>query len=499
MFARVAARTGPKPVETARELRPSGGRTLDANARAYFEPRFGFDFSQVRVFSDEQAADAAQSIGALAYTTGSNIVFGKSRYQPGTGEGLRLLAHELTHVIQQGTGRTTPAIQRDTPRGQQTSPADASDTGIRVSITKRLELVPKAAVQEALTRFLEQVQYKEGTQTLPITEAVKFAVRKMFAEDPTASATVEGLLKTSNRPSSPEDFAQAVTNLLPEFVELSRVAHLGTLSARGSSTNPKSASDVAGDVVVNSTVGPLVKKLPKSWQDTILDAARGAVTQGGLGILDAAMSGSPLTADQQNAIHSAIEAVIKQQTGSPAKGQEEAGSPYAPVQPPPSAPPIGSVSAPGEHIVSIPAKTWDFPSGARIPKPNIPQPPPASQAASVDQVIQALDEESLIPSAAKGKPEATNFDNARILAAALANLLADADKKKQHTVQLTISGSYRHVDDLREIFDRMETIVRMVANALPENAANVDQVIITPKRLKGDKIPPQWTVHLHGN
>jgi hypothetical protein len=486
-------------VEAASELHPSGGRPLDANVRAFFEPRFHFDFSQVRVFSDDRAAEAAHSIGALAYTTGSNIVFGNGRYQPGTSEGLRLLAHELTHVIQQGTGRTTPVIQRDTPRGQQTNPPENDDTGIHVSITTRLELVSKADVQEALTHFLEQVQYKEGTQTLPITEAVKFAVRKMFAEDPTASATVEGLLKTSNRPSSPAGFAQAVTNLLPEFVPLARVAHLGTLSAKGSSTSSKSASDVAGTVVVDSTVGPLVKKLPKSWQDTILDAARGAVTAGGLGILDSVMSSSPLTADQQNAIHSAIEAVIKQESGSSSKGRQEEGSPLAPVRPPPSAPPIGSVSAPGEHIFSIPAKTWDFPGATRIPKPNIPQPPPASQAPSVDQVIQALDEESLIPAAAKGKPEATNFDNARILAAALANLLADADRKKQHTVQLTISGSYRHVDDLREIFEKMEIIAHLVADALPGKAANVDQVIISPKRVKGDKIPPQWTVHLHGN
>jgi hypothetical protein len=97
-----------------------------------------------------------------------------------------LLANELTHIIQQNrdavAGRTTPVIQRDPPRGQQASPPQASDPDIKVSITKRLELVSKAQVQEALARFLEQVQYKEGTQTLHITEAVKFAVRKMFDE-----------------------------------------------------------------------------------------------------------------------------------------------------------------------------------------------------------------------------------------------------------------------------------------------------------------------------
>ena len=103
------------------------GRPLESSLRAYFEPRFGFDFSRVRIFSDEEAAKSAQSIGALAYTAGPNIAFGRGLYRPNTSDGRRLLAHELTHVTQQGyagathgrsvkvaTGRA-PAIQRDTP------------------------------------------------------------------------------------------------------------------------------------------------------------------------------------------------------------------------------------------------------------------------------------------------------------------------------------------------------------------------------------------------
>ena len=83
-------------------LLSGAGRPLDSSLRAFFEPRFGFDFSRVRIFSDEQAARSAQSIGALAYTAGPNIAFGGGLFQPGTGDGRRLLAHELTHVVQQG-------------------------------------------------------------------------------------------------------------------------------------------------------------------------------------------------------------------------------------------------------------------------------------------------------------------------------------------------------------------------------------------------------------
>jgi hypothetical protein len=80
----------------------SPGQPLDATARAFMEPRFGHDFSGVRVHTDAHAAESAQSVNALAYTVGSHIAFGAGQYAPGTTAGRRLLAHELTHTIQQG-------------------------------------------------------------------------------------------------------------------------------------------------------------------------------------------------------------------------------------------------------------------------------------------------------------------------------------------------------------------------------------------------------------
>ena len=88
----------PSPVRT---ILGSPGRPLDAAARAYFEPRFGQDFSHLRIHTDRTAGEAARSLGALAYTTGSDIVFAEGQYQPGTESGKKLLAHELAHTIQQ--------------------------------------------------------------------------------------------------------------------------------------------------------------------------------------------------------------------------------------------------------------------------------------------------------------------------------------------------------------------------------------------------------------
>jgi hypothetical protein len=80
----------------------SPARSLDPATRAAMEPRFGHDFSQVRIHTGGQADASARALDASAYTVGRDIVFGRDRYSPHSPEGRRLLAHELTHVVQQG-------------------------------------------------------------------------------------------------------------------------------------------------------------------------------------------------------------------------------------------------------------------------------------------------------------------------------------------------------------------------------------------------------------
>lgn len=87
------------------------GQPLDPATRAYFEPRFGRDFSDVRVHAGGDAAGSAGAVNALAYTVGRDIVFAEEQYRPATNSGRRLLAHELTHVIQQERG-AIPSVQR---------------------------------------------------------------------------------------------------------------------------------------------------------------------------------------------------------------------------------------------------------------------------------------------------------------------------------------------------------------------------------------------------
>jgi hypothetical protein len=83
------------------EVLRSPGQPLDAATRGFMEPRFGHDFSRVRLHTDSKAARSADAVQAHAYTVGRNVVFGAGRYEPATRAGRELLAHELTHVVQQ--------------------------------------------------------------------------------------------------------------------------------------------------------------------------------------------------------------------------------------------------------------------------------------------------------------------------------------------------------------------------------------------------------------
>jgi hypothetical protein len=93
------------------EVLRSPGQPLDAATRAFMEPRFGHDFSRVRVHADAQGAESARAVDAPAYTVRQDIVFGSRQYEPHTMAGLSLIAHELVHVVQQaGSGPGIEAL-----------------------------------------------------------------------------------------------------------------------------------------------------------------------------------------------------------------------------------------------------------------------------------------------------------------------------------------------------------------------------------------------------
>lgn len=100
-------------VSISEDFQPSlgSGQPLDPSTREFFQSRLGNDLNDVRIHTGAEAAMSAESINARAYTSGRDVVFASGEYQPDTEAGRELLAHELTHTIQQ-QGATQPTIQR---------------------------------------------------------------------------------------------------------------------------------------------------------------------------------------------------------------------------------------------------------------------------------------------------------------------------------------------------------------------------------------------------
>lgn len=113
------------------------GRPLDEETRAFFEPRFGWDFAHVRVHSDPLAQRSAQDVGAHAYAVGQDIAFGPGQFAPGTSQGRRLLAHELAHVVQQGDSTHSgcrdapPCLRRYRSPGKETIAFEGADETLK--------------------------------------------------------------------------------------------------------------------------------------------------------------------------------------------------------------------------------------------------------------------------------------------------------------------------------------------------------------------------------
>ncbi|MCW3059277.1 MAG: hypothetical protein JWQ02_1098, partial [Capsulimonas sp.] len=177
--AEVVARAGQGP-EVSEDAGPlvqnvvsSGGQTLSPATRDFMEPRFGHDFSQVRIHADAQASRSAEAVSARAYTVGPNIAFRSGEYQPGTSEGDRLLAHELTHTIQQG------AVARQVMRDPTNTPAPAP------AAAPSAPPAPGSAVSPPPTGVpagMKAVSYK-GKTLYADAPAAKTMIEKVIAAD----------------------------------------------------------------------------------------------------------------------------------------------------------------------------------------------------------------------------------------------------------------------------------------------------------------------------
>jgi len=154
----------------------SPGRPLDAATRSRMEPRFGFDFSTVRVHADDSAHDSAHDVGALAYTVGQDVAFSSGHYRPGTASGDSLLAHELAHVVQQSGGATSSsssALESDADRSADLITKSSEHAGPRLraaaQLSKQPDPTPGKKKQEPKKKPVQADDKQPKKQTSPTT------------------------------------------------------------------------------------------------------------------------------------------------------------------------------------------------------------------------------------------------------------------------------------------------------------------------------------------
>lgn len=240
-----------------RDVLRSSGTALDATTRAFMEPRFGYDFSRVRVHDDATAARSARAVNAHAYTLGSHVVFGDRQYAPHTRSGRELLAHELAHVVQQRG--TTPAPSAPIVVGDANDAAEhAADRAAASALAGAAEVVPQSAprIRRKIAKDFDKIKddLTYGLFDWAITDndaRHALAILKMLSEpdlkDTIAAMDREGIVGRL-LDQLPESDVKANQDFLKKVARLRQWTEKtpqGKPTTREGSCNPEQAKTIA--------------------------------------------------------------------------------------------------------------------------------------------------------------------------------------------------------------------------------------------------------------
>lgn len=242
----------------------TSGHSLDPGTRSFMEPRFGHDFSRVRIHTGAQAEASAAALGARAWTLGNRIVFGAGQYAPSTASGRRLIAHELTHVVQQSSTQPRPMRQAASPTPSSAAPAKDEDKdkdqpggravggGQAASVIERsaARIARDLAVPPAVANPAEPVLTPEQIQTAIRYNGFRF-------KDPYSLAVVRDIVGVSRFPAvSDEDLVRGVaryqaSNGLKQDGQVGPATTARLVKEAGAENLPKDAEQLRADNYVN--------------------------------------------------------------------------------------------------------------------------------------------------------------------------------------------------------------------------------------------------------
>jgi len=176
------ATAGPPDLETRLSQSQGGGSPLQKDTQQFMESRFGTDFSHVKIHTGSEAVQMNREIGAQAFTHGSNVYFGAGKYDPGSDSGRHLLAHELTHVVQQTGAAQRKLIQRvidptyDVTHGQfqvnanpQNAPAGSTAASLPISIRFEPKTTAPYSNQIGLIQIVRDINSDTGANVEPVS------------------------------------------------------------------------------------------------------------------------------------------------------------------------------------------------------------------------------------------------------------------------------------------------------------------------------------------
>lgn len=248
ILQRAAVNPAPNAVPPiVHEVLRSPGQLLDDSTRAFMEPRFGHDFSRVRVHTDSKAEESAKAVNALAYTVGDKVVFGSGQYAPRTMAGQWLMAHELAHVVQQSMVTKTPQASLIINSHLHSSEQEA-DAMARQIISKP---------SPALSKTHRDVSYKpitlQSPQSTPVVQravtGTPSAVGAHQLEDfRSLVAQYRALIKTNSLSQEEiNEVSQAIDQAEAAIRESKRVSSKGKTLYAGASIALASTAVIAAD------------------------------------------------------------------------------------------------------------------------------------------------------------------------------------------------------------------------------------------------------------
>lgn len=379
---------------------PGPGSPLPATVQQFFAPRMGLDLSGVQVHTGDKAAASAQSLGAKAYTYGGHIVFNNGQYNPEARDGQRLLAHELTHVAQQQSGRST-GIQREPLGGDDNEKGAALMTSYQNSIEIDSFELGKPGLtpdhQARLADYKKQIsgllmRYPDSFLTLwghtdavdseAKNEALGLARAEAVKAELTSgeSALPEAMISTRTmgerepvvKSASREPKNRRVQLMFSARRFLStpkldwtpqpppkfdyKLPEQGTLYPPYRDPGPDYTRKIPDLKIKRKTPieailedDPILKKLPPDWREKVIDAAK----DGDESLVEKALDFLPVEGSAKEGIKAAVKAAIQSAKG---RKWEPPPEPLYPM-PPSGAPPY--VPAPGEQLYKLPPIKFD--------------------------------------------------------------------------------------------------------------------------------------------